>query len=306
MLPPPAPQSRVPRNVPPSIIAMKLPSRPTVLSQTLTLAAAAALTLAGCGESTPQRIDADGTVSGPDGKGTDQAGGEAIQGRSFWETDEGSDVEEAPVDDGSLGDPEVAGADGDPGTMDDIPMDERPLPGPGSGMPTFVDPNLAAGLREDPGKTAAGTIDGLITFGDLSLLGADIDELLDYIYKPDTERAKRFKFPEQVIAAAGDDKAIVGYMIALEYKPRTNDVISFMLVRDLQSCCFGGVPRPDEWVMVEMEEGKSTEYFMYVPVTVRGKFTPGRVEDEYGYASAIYNLEASSVTRYEAPSDKKE
>ena len=44
---------------------------------------------------------------------------------------------------------------------------------------------------------------------------------------------------------------------------------------------------------------------MYVPVTVRGKFTPGRVEDEYGYASAIYNLEASSVERYEAPAPQK-
>ncbi len=104
---------------------------------------------------------------------------------------------------------------------------------------------------------------------------------------------------------AGDNKAIVGYMIALEYKPRSDEIISFMLVRDLQACCFGGVPRPDEWVMVEMEEGKSTDYHMYVPITVRGKFTPGRVEDEYGYASAIYNLEASSVERYTAPTAPK-
>ncbi len=57
--------------------------------------------------------------------------------------------------------------------------------------------------------------------------------------------------------------------------------------------------------MVEMEEGKSTDYHMYVPITVRGKFTPGRVEDEYGYASAIYNLEASSVERYTAPTAPK-
>ena len=75
-----------------------------------------------------------------------------------------------------------------------------------------------------------------------------------------------------------------------------------MLVRDLQACCFGGIPRPDEWIMVEMEAGKTTELFTYVPVTVYGEFTPGRVEDEYGYASAIYNLVASKVERYEPPS----
>ena len=172
-------------------------------------------------------------------------------------------------------------------------------------MSTFLNPQLAAGLREDPGQTADGSIEGLITFGDLSLLGADIDELLDYIYKPETERAKRFKFPERVIQKSGEDKAVVGYMIALEYKNGTDEVISFMLVRDLQACCFGGVPRPDEWVMVEMEEGKTTEYHTYVPVTVHGTFTPGRVEDEYGYASAIYNLNASKVERYSAPSKKK-
>ncbi len=172
------------------------------------------------------------------------------------------------------------------------------------GMSTFLNPQLAAGLREDPGQTADGSIEGLITFGDLSLLGADIDELLDYIYKPETDRAKRFKFPERVIEKAGKDKAVVGYMIALEYKKGTDEVISFMLVRDLQACCFGGVPRPDEWVMVEMEEGKTTEYHTYVPITVYGTFTPGRVEDEYGYAAAIYNLTASKVERYSAPPRK--
>ncbi|MFT6110092.1 MAG: hypothetical protein ACJA2W_003017 [Planctomycetota bacterium] len=250
-----------------------------------TFVAAAGFVAAGCGESAPERIDSDATVT------RSSADGAPIEGRSF------TDPAPMPVDDGSLDGMDSAAVEGS-ATEVDLTAD---LPRPGDGVPSFIDPNLAAGLREDPGQTAEGTIEGLITFGDLSLLGADIDQLLDYIYKPETEAAKLFKFPETVIEKAGEDRAVVGYMIALEYKRRSTEVISFMLVRDLQSCCFGGAPRPDEWVMVEMEEGKTCEYFTYVPVTVRGTFTPGRVEDEYGYTSAIYNMEASSVERYEAP-----
>ncbi len=247
------------------------------------------LLAAGCTESSPKRMDAKATVT---------AGAE-VEGRSF------TDTSPLPADDGTLPAETPAEPSGRAKASKlDMTGASGGLADQNPGMSTFLNPQLAAGLREDPGQTADGSIEGLITFGDLSLLGADIDELLDYIYKPETERAKRFKFPERVIEKAGEDKAVVGYMIALDYKPGTDEVISFMLVRDLQACCFGGVPRPDEWVMVEMEAGKTSEYYMYVPITVYGTFTPGRVEDEYGYASAIYNLVASKVERYEAPKRK--
>ncbi len=229
---------------------------------------------ASCCESSPERIGDDATVTT----------GAPVTGRSF------TDTSPLPTSGGAAG-LDMTGASG--GLAGQIP-----------GGAAYLNPQLAAGLREDPGQTANGAIEGLITFGDLSLLGADVDELLDYIYKPETDRAKRFKFPKRVVESAGENKAVVGYMIPIEQKKGTTEFISFMLVRDLQACCFGGVPRPDEWVLVEMEEGKSTEHYMYVPITVYGTFTPGRVEDEYGYSSAIYNLVASKVERYEAPSKK--
>ena len=245
-----------------------------------------------CSESSPKRMEDKATVTA----------GAPVEGRSF------TDTSPLPADDGSLpaeltSELPATGAQGSPAGLD-MTGSSGGLAGQVPGGSSVLNPQLAAGLREDPGQTANGSIEGLITFGDLSLLGADIDELLDYIYKPETDRAKRFKFPERVIENAGENKAVVGYMIALEYKKGTDEVISFMLVRDLQACCFGGVPRPDEWVMVEMEEGKTTDYHMYVPITVYGTFTPGRVEDEYGYASAIYNLVATKVERYAAPPKK--
>ncbi len=244
------------------------------------------LLAAGCTESSPKRMDQKATV-------TTRAD---VEGRSFTDTsplttDEAAQPSEATSGRSTAASLDMTGASGGLGQQN-------------VGMSSYLDAQLAAGLREDPGQTADGSIEGLVTFGDLSLLGADIDELLDYIYKPETERAKRFKFPERVLENAGENKAIVGYMIALDYKPGTDEIVSFMLVRDLQACCFGGVPRPDEWVMVEMEAGKTTDYHMYVPITVYGTFTPGRVEDEYGYAAAIYNLVASKVERYEIPPSK--
>lgn len=268
------------------------------LAQALFAALAASATVA-CTESTPKQIDATGTLHGssdsvvPPNEAPNEAPSEAlIGGRSFSDTAPMPTA--APAGDGAptpVGQLDMTGASGGLGAQN-------------ASMGSYLNPSLAAGLREDPGQTAAGSIEGLITFGDLSLLGADIDQLLDYIYKPETENAKRFKFPQRILDKAGEDKAIVGYMIALEFKNRSDKLISFMLVRDLQACCFGGIPRPDEWILVEMEEGKTCDQFMYVPITVRGKFIPGRVEDEYGYSSAIFNLEASSVERYAAPKTK--
>jgi hypothetical protein len=94
---------------------------------------------------------------------------------------------------------------------------------------------------------------------------------------------------------------MVGYMIPLEYKPKSDDIVIFMLVRDLMSCCFGGMPRPDEWVYVEMRGDAVARLFPYVPVVVRGELIVGRLEDEFGFATGVYTMKADSVEAFEAP-----
>lgn len=158
-----------------------------------------------------------------------------------------------------------------------------------------LDPSQAAGLRQDPGQIAKGAIEGLVTFADLSLLGVSLDALYDYLYKPETDLAKSFEFPEEARAAAGEDRATIGYMIALEMKPRSDDVVEFMLVKDLLACCYGGAPRPDEWVLCRMRGDTTCDYIMYRPVIVRGDFNVGRVEDEYGYSICVYEMIVDSV-----------
>ncbi|MEM9380320.1 MAG: DUF3299 domain-containing protein [Planctomycetota bacterium] len=244
---------------------------------------------ASCGGGTPERVDGGTTVrtnaesTAPAGEDDVAASAEvsAPQGRSF--TDTAPMATEASTAEANVAAPTAGG-----GLPSDLAV--------GS-----VNPNIAAALRADPGKVAAGQIEGLVTFGDLSLVGVDLDALLDYLYKPDTDKAKSFQFPEKVAEQAGDGKALVGYMIPLEYNPRTDDITIFMLVRDLMSCCFGGIPRPDEWIYVEMRNDNVARLFPYVPVVVTGELIVGRLEDEYGFATGVYTVHADKVEAFEPP-----
>ncbi len=242
------------------------------------LLAAIAMTSA-CGCGSPEKVDGGTKIYVVN----DGESGE-VRGRSF-------------LDDGE------APSDGAPSTAEVI---EGTLAAPGGSSAGSmevgaINPNLAKELLADPGQAAAGAIDGLVTFGDLSLVSVDLDALLDYLYKPDTERALSFEFPGPVKAKAGDERAMVGYMIPLEYKPKSDDIVIFMLVRDLMSCCFGGMPRPDEWVYVEMRGDAVAKLFPYVPVVVRGELVVGRLEDEFGFATGVYTMKADSVEAFEAP-----
>lgn len=262
---------------------MTLPSR---LLSGLALAAVPML-IVGCQESSPNVVDGGTTVAKHD-LGA-QASKSAPEGRSFTDT---SPVEAGPTS-AELKVAESGAAPLAPGFGGAPPAELD------ASVTAGLDPRQAAGLRRDPGLFAKGKIEGLVTFADLSLTGVPLDGLLDYLFKPETEDAKNFKFPETVMEQEGKNKAIVGYMIALEYKPRTTDVLEFMLVKDLQACCYGGSPRPDEWINVRMKGDETTDYIMYRPIIVRGDLEVGRLEDDLGYSYGVYQMDADSVELYE-------
>lgn len=109
-------------------------------------------------------------------------------------------------------------------------------------------------------------------------------------------RVMKFAFPAPIQALDQTEAAIVGYMIPLEYKPKSEDIKVFMLVRDLMACCFGGAPKPDEWTDVKMD-GEGAGYWSYVPVITRGIFRLAGIADEAGYAAGAYSIEGHDVRR---------
>lgn len=129
-----------------------------------------------------------------------------------------------------------------------------------------------------------------IHFFDLSLLGVDIDALFEWMFGD--ERPEGFEFPNRVQELHGQEVSIVGYVIGLD-RLESDDryVTHFMLVRDLASCCFGGMPRPDEWVDVYVEE-PCLEH-LYKPVRVTGKFSAGVEFDETGFTTSVFQIKGA-------------
>lgn len=261
------------------------PKTTSPLGLRTTLAACALALAAACNGSGPAVVDGGSSVERSVTVTPEATATPAVKGRAFLDT---SPIDASPT------------AAEDAAARRTLPANNGPLAMDPS-ITAGLDPRLAKGLRQDPGLAAKGAIARLITFADLSLIGVPLDGLLDYLFNPDTDDAKAFKFPDKVLQQEGEDKAVIGYMIALEMKPRTNEVLEFMLVKDLQACCFGGSPRPDEWVSVRMKNDESVPYYEYRPVTVRGDFGVGRLEDDLGYAYGVYQMAGTSVEPFKPP-----
>ena len=135
-----------------------------------------------------------------------------------------------------------------------------------------------------------------ITFANLSLVGSDIDALLEAIFEGDDGEAETdFEFPTEVAALDGERVAIVGYMLPLDYDD-DGGVVHFMCVRDFAACCFGGIPRPDEWVDVRMAAGRSAALFLGgAPILVTGALSVGLNRDEGEFLSSAFQMIGESV-----------
>ena len=60
------------------------------------------------------------------------------------------------------------------------------------------------------------------------------------------------------------------------------------------SCCFGSIPRFNEWVVVRMPEGKSADYAYYAAIAVQGVLEVGeKIVDEI--VQRIFRMEALLV-----------
>jgi len=120
------------------------------------------------------------------------------------------------------------------------------------------------------------------------------DKLTSYVYElpePGTEQ-KRDQIPASVKKLDGTKVSLKGFMIPL--KTEGEDVIEFVLVRNQMACCFGMVPRINEWIHVRMAPGKAAPYALDIPITVFGKLEVGEVY-ENGYVMSVYRLECDRV-----------
>jgi hypothetical protein len=103
--------------------------------------------------------------------------------------------------------------------------------------------------------------------------------------------ATRAKIPEPVQALDNHFVAIQGFLLPL----RMNNglTIEFLLLRNQKMCCFGSVPKVNEWICVQ-PEGEGVKPIMDQPITVLGRLRVGEIR-ENGYLVGIYRMEGAQV-----------
>ena len=103
--------------------------------------------------------------------------------------------------------------------------------------------------------------------------------------------ATRKKIPAAVLAWDNRLVAIRGFLLPL--KMNNGLAIEFLLLRNQNMCCFGSVPKINEWICVE-PEGEGVKPIMDQPITIMGRLQVGEIR-ENGYLVGLYKMKAAQV-----------
>ena len=104
---------------------------------------------------------------------------------------------------------------------------------------------------------------------------------------PDTQ------IPANVKAFSGKKVAVKGFMLPL--KVEGGLVTELLLMRDQSMCCFGTVPKINEWIAVKMTTS-GIKPVMDQAVTLYGTLKVGAMR-ENGYLVGIYQMDADTIDR---------
>ncbi len=106
------------------------------------------------------------------------------------------------------------------------------------------------------------------------------------------EKSASIPLPAELQALDEQRVQLSGYMVPLDVEG--SRIQSFLLVRDQMLCCFGKMPRLNEWVFVEFPKGAGMELPVDEPIQVSGRFR-AREEREKGVVMSLYRLQAEKV-----------
>ena len=104
------------------------------------------------------------------------------------------------------------------------------------------------------------------------------------------------KLNEQIspqIQAMNDKKVeIQGFMLPLDMLE--GNLRTFMLLKDQMACCFGSIPRLNEWVYVRVPKEKKISVHQDIPITLFGTLRVG-AKFEREVLTGIYHLELDRI-----------
>ena len=100
------------------------------------------------------------------------------------------------------------------------------------------------------------------------------------------------QIPASIKALHDKPISLKGFMLPL--KVEKGSVTEMLIMRDQSMCCYGTVPKINEWVSVRMEE-EGVKPVMDEPVTIYGTLKVGEVL-ENGYLVGIYEMDGQSMS----------
>ena len=96
----------------------------------------------------------------------------------------------------------------------------------------------------------------------------------------------------EIQAMDGKKVEIQGFMLPLDMSE--GNLRTFMLLKDQMACCFGNIPRLNEWVYVRVPKKKQISVHQDVPITLFGTLRVG-AKFEREVLTGIYHLELDQI-----------
>ena len=131
----------------------------------------------------------------------------------------------------------------------------------------------------------------VLTFGKLADFKYEVPD--DPITDPKAKAIlEKNQIPKSIRKLDKQKVAITGYMLPL--KVEDGKITEFLVLRDQSACCFGAVPKINEWINVRMPKGKGVKPVMDVRITFFGVLKVGEVL-ESGYLVGIYEMDGHKL-----------
>ena len=96
----------------------------------------------------------------------------------------------------------------------------------------------------------------------------------------------------QIQAMNGKKVEVEGFMLPLDMSE--GNLRTFMLLKDQMACCFGNMPRLNEWVYVRVPKKKKISIHQDVPITLLGTLRVG-AKFEGEVLTGIYHLDLDNI-----------
>ena len=104
---------------------------------------------------------------------------------------------------------------------------------------------------------------------------------------------KKEQIPVPVKSLDKKKVALKGFMLPL--KVEGGLITELLIMRDQSMCCYGSVPKINEWVSVKMPAGKGVKAVLDVPITLFGTLRVGEIY-ENNYLVGIYEMDGERLS----------